>query len=214
YTSRDSSKSGIRIIEADGSNERNLVDNEDVHITYKSPLWSPNGNQIAFLSTNTGEGSRSWDVWIANVGTGNIKKLAEYSQAVMLLGWGATGTELVVATVEGKPAAANTSVAVNLFRVSTNEGSQRLIHRISSEDSQRLNLQLSRDGKSIAFVSQQNGKDNLWVIPAAGGEARKITANNDPRLYFSSLAWSADGKAVYFSKHMKWTMTAIIENFK
>ncbi len=66
----------------------------------------------------------------------------------------------------------------------------------------------------LAYVTQKDGRDNLWLMPARGGAAKKLTANNDARLYFSSLAWSPDGKAIYFGKQSRYSLLSMITNFK
>jgi len=43
-------------------------------------------------------------------------------------------------------------------------------------------------------IAAQDGKDNVWVIPANGGEARKLTSNNDPRLFFRAWRGHPMGK--------------------
>ncbi|MDQ3011126.1 MAG: hypothetical protein M3X11_10555, partial [Acidobacteriota bacterium] len=67
---------------------------------------------------------------------------------------------------------------------------------------------------TIAFTSRQDGKDNVWLIPANGGEARKLTANSDLKLYFSSLSWSPDGRAIYFGRQSRHSLLSMIINFK
>lgn len=56
------------------------------------------------------------------------------------------------------------------------------------------NPALSPDGQSLAFSYQ----DDLWVVPAAGGEARRITVNpasdTTPR-------WLPDGKTIVFTSN-------------
>ena len=37
------------------------------------------------------------------------------------------------------------------------------------------NPQWSPDGKTIAFTSNRGGKNNVWLIPADGGEAEQLT---------------------------------------
>lgn len=50
----------------------------------------------------------------------------------------------------------------------------------------------SPDGKSIAFISDRDGGDNLWLVNADGSGARKITKEVDNAL--SSPAWTPDGQ--------------------
>ncbi|MFN8581104.1 MAG: amidohydrolase family protein [Gemmatimonadaceae bacterium] len=50
----------------------------------------------------------------------------------------------------------------------------------------------SPDGKTIAFISDRDGGDNLWVINADGTGAHRITREVDNTL--SSPAWTPDGQ--------------------
>ena len=52
----------------------------------------------------------------------------------------------------------------------------------------------SPDGKSIAFVSDRDGGDNLWLVNVDGTGARKITKEVDAAL--SSPAWTPDGQYI------------------
>lgn len=53
----------------------------------------------------------------------------------------------------------------------------------------------SPDGKSIVFVSDRNGTQNIWIAAADGTGARQVT-NNKLRNHFATPVWTADGKHV------------------
>lgn len=55
----------------------------------------------------------------------------------------------------------------------------------------------SPDGGQLAFVSDRGGKLNVWILPLAGGEPRRITDLAGGPI--SSLKWSPDGKEIAFS---------------
>jgi tricorn protease len=60
------------------------------------------------------------------------------------------------------------------------------------------NPEWSPDGKTIAFVSDQSGEDEIYVIPQDGsGKPRQVTAGGDTYKY--ALAWSPDGKKILWS---------------
>jgi dipeptidyl aminopeptidase/acylaminoacyl peptidase len=48
----------------------------------------------------------------------------------------------------------------------------------------------SPDGKRIAFISNASGSPQVWIMPAAGGEARQLTDLPDP---VQSVRWSPRG---------------------
>lgn len=52
---------------------------------------------------------------------------------------------------------------------------------------------LSPDGKLLAFTSNRTGSDQVYVMPLAGGEPRRITSNTEG---FVLYGWYADSKAV------------------
>jgi len=77
----------------------------------------------------------------------------------------------------------------------------QLTNGAGSEDTPRW----SPDGKRIAFLAQRSGSRQIYLIDAAGGEARALTAQETsapvedvhyPSL--SSISWSADGRWIYF----------------
>jgi len=53
----------------------------------------------------------------------------------------------------------------------------------------------SRDGKWIYFVSNRDGRDQLWKIPAEGGDAVRVTRNGGTNGFGSS-----DRKFIYYAK--------------
>ena len=56
----------------------------------------------------------------------------------------------------------------------------------------------SPDGERIVFVSDRSGDNNIWLMPAAGGEPRQLSKGIGSR--FLSPEWMPDGKYVVVSR--------------
>ena len=63
----------------------------------------------------------------------------------------------------------------------------------------QMQPRFSPDGKYIAFTSDEDGGDNLWVMKADGSEAKAVTTETFRLL--NSPAWSPDGNYIVGRKH-------------
>jgi Tol biopolymer transport system component len=61
---------------------------------------------------------------------------------------------------------------------------------------------VSPNGQWLAFTPRSATESALWVMPAAGGEARDLVKLNEPRLLEAegAVAWSPDAHSVLFAK--------------
>ena len=83
----------------------------------------------------------------------------------------------------------------DLYTVSVEGGAATRISNGSGFDSQPV---FSPDGQRIAFISDRDGAENLWMANADGGEAKKLS--NGKKQLFASPAWTPDGDYVIVSR--------------
>src|SRR5262249_25421689 len=77
----------------------------------------------------------------------------------------------------------------------------RSVHRITSHPGLEIDAKFSPDGNWIAFSGEYDGGTDIYVIPAEGGEPRRVTyeAFVGSDLYRPRVeGWSQDGKFIYF----------------
>lgn len=214
YVSDKNNLQNLWTIAADGSGETQITSNNNPNFNLYCPLWSADGSRIAYSSkpSNAAPGKKIiHSAWVTDVGNRESKTVIQSETFQRLIGWSQDDKELIIAAFKGR-ASSTRPTEVELVRVSIPTGEQRPIATLQS--AYLYNIHLSDDRRTIAFTSRQNGQDNIWLIPASGGEAKKLTANNDPKLYFSSLSWSPDSRAIYFGKQSRYSLLSMITNFK
>jgi TolB protein len=214
YCSDRSGQPNLWVIAADGSSDTQITNNGDPNLFVNCPLWSSDGKFVAYSSkpNKVPAGAKTaYAVWVNDVGTKNSKAVFQSDSFTRMIGWSQDDKELILASFKGR-ASSSRPAEVDLISISAETSEQHAIATLQS--TYLYNIHLSADRKNIAFTSRQDGKDNVWVIPANGGEAKRLTANNDLKLYFSSLSWSPDGRTIYFGKQSRHSLLSMVTNFK
>jgi serine/threonine protein kinase len=210
YISERSGQYNIWLVNADGSNDVQLTSNNDSNLNLYCPLWSLDGKHIAFTSKTT-KGKAVFGVWVTDTDTKNSEMVIQADSFFGLIGWSQNREDLILTSVNSS-SSVGLQPEVFLLQASIKTGERRQLTTL--KDTYLYNIRLSTDKKNIAFAAHREGKDDIWLIPAAGGVAKKLTANNDSRLYFSSLAWSPDNNSIFFGKQSRYSLLSMLTNFK
>ena len=90
--------------------------------------------------------------------------------------------ETIVFTAEG-----------DIWTVNANGGTAR---RLTTHPALETQAQISPDGRQVAFVASYDGQPDVYVMPIAGGEPKRLTFEG-PRVILSG--WTPDGRVAYAS---------------
>src|SRR5579871_697765 len=83
----------------------------------------------------------------------------------------------------------------DLYTLPIEGGQAKLISGGMAFDSQP---RFSPDGKWIAFLSDREGSDNIWIMKPDGSDPKQVS--KDPGSDFVSPSWAPDGKYIFVSK--------------
>jgi TolB protein len=200
----------IWAVAADGSGGAQITANTDPRLLLYCPLWSPDGKLIAYSSiyrASSASEKPSYGIWIVDFEKRTSQRILNSDSYLRLLVWSESGSEIIFESIERHFGDALPR-DIKLFQISAG-GDIGLLAELKA--TYAFNIRLSPDKRSVAFVSRQDGKDNIWVTALGGGAAKKVTSNNDARLFLSSITWSPDGKNIYFGKQNRFSMISMIE---
>ncbi|MFN6962964.1 MAG: protein kinase domain-containing protein [Pyrinomonadaceae bacterium] len=219
YVSNDGGASNVWIADTSqldgGPAAERLTGNQDKLTAMQAPTWRPDrANELAFVERRTeyaGDDPRmTYTVRLADTTSGAGRELGRYDDYIKIVGWLAGGREILLASdASGLDAALPSTV--DLLSIDVESGRSRSVARLT--EAYLYNIQVSPSGKSVAFAAHRDGKDDLWMMPLPG-VPRRLTANNDPRVHFSSMAWAPDENFIYFGKQLRYSLLSMVTNYK
>ncbi|MCV2884004.1 DUF5050 domain-containing protein [Aestuariibacter sp. AA17] len=181
YGKYDKNKTwSIHTVDIDGNNVRRLTHEKNVWDS--APAWSPDGKTIAFAREYRGEnGVWQEEIWLMNAdGTEQrqIKALEGISPEFMqdgriLYQSKASPSQIMIANIDGSN-----------------------IIQLTNDDSDNRMPKISPDGSQIAYLSNRDGNQEVYIMRVDGSSHQRIT-NNDIQEW--GPTWSTDGSKVFFS---------------
>jgi len=188
-----------------GEGRRQLTSDNDKFLGLAAPAWSPDGARIAAGVWSAASGTKKLGVWIFDASNGSGRPIGPQNWTDLdSLAWLPDGKALVMTASE-----TSSGPAGQVWELSYPAGE---FHRITNDLTDYSGASLTADANTVATVGTEV-PSNVWVSPAANPDAaQQITSGSVGFGGWSDLAWTADGKLVYYSvaggNQELWTMDA------
>jgi Tol biopolymer transport system component/predicted Ser/Thr protein kinase len=181
YSSETSGRAAIYLQGVGGQAVINLT--KDSTSPDLEPVFSPDGDRIAFRSERQGGG-----LYVMGRMGESPKRVSDsgFNPA-----WSPSGEEVVFATEDVLTPFGRSSIS-ELWIANVNSGQKRLLFKGDA-----VQPSWSPHGKRIAYwgLRGDTAQRDIWTLPAAGGEPIYVT--NDAAVDWNPF-WSPDGKYLYF----------------
>lgn len=165
------------------------------------PLYSPDGQQLAFISSRTGNG----DIYLLTLATGDLKRLTFDDGLDQLDGWSRDGRWIYFSSTSRDIGGLN-----DLYRVSLNGGTPMAVS--ADRYTNEFFCAPSPDGKTLAFAARgiasgqwwRKGhshidESEIWLLRSFDGGTgtyERVTAPGGAKEMWPM--WSADGSKLFY----------------
>jgi Tol biopolymer transport system component/serine/threonine protein kinase len=183
YASRASGNWDIYTQRVGGRNAVNLTRDSPADDT--QPVFSPNGEQIAFRSERDGGG-----IFVMGATGESVKRITDFGYNPA---WSPDGAEIVCASTSFERPDVRLSFNSELFSVKVATGEKRLI---SQGIEFAMQPSWSPHGQRIAYWGVVGAQWDIWTLPSSGGQPLRVT--NDAAIDWNPV-WSPDGAYLYFA---------------
>ncbi|HSM86638.1 MAG TPA: S9 family peptidase [Candidatus Limnocylindrales bacterium] len=183
-----------------------------------SPGWSPDGTRLAVLFTENAARSAGplvaetprtgliqdavveQRLAVVNFSTGKLQQISPPDMYVYEYDWSPDGKRFVTTAARGN--GDDNWYVAQIYTLEAGGGAMKSIYKPTLQVAKPV---WSPDGRSVAFISglmsdEPSVGGDIFVVPAAGGEARNITP--DMKASASSLAWMHDGRSILFGEEV------------
>lgn len=173
YVTKSGQRHQLWVADSDGENAQSALASPEPII---SPAWSPDGNQLAYVSFE----SRKPVIYVHNVGSGKRRLIANFKGSNSAPAWSPDGKTLAVTL--------SRDGGSQLFLLSAAGGEPRRLIQSNSIDTEPV---FSPDGRTIFFVSDRGGSPQIYRVGLNGQGVERVTFTG---AYNISPSISQDGR--------------------
>ena len=189
-TNRDGNDE-IYVMDANGGNLRNLTQHPARDFR---PDWSPDGEQIAFISNRSKNEEilvGDDDIYVMDASGGNLRNLTNHDAGDWSPDWSPDGKQIVFLS--------NRDGGINAYVMDADGQNVRRLTDYPPDGEFADMPDWSPDGKQIAFEWMQAGGSGIYVMNLNGRDVHPVSPPQRG-LYKGHADWSPDGtQIVYFA---------------
>jgi Tol biopolymer transport system component len=148
-----------------------------------SAVWSPDGKRLAVVTL----GSK---VQIMPANSGGTPATVSNELAAMVRDWSPDGHTILVQQQ-------NSSTGMDVYALPVADKPQSMTPVLNSQFDEVL-PRLSTDGRWMAYISNDSGRGEVYVVPFPATGGRWQISSNGVTTGVPGVIWSRDGKQLYF----------------
>ncbi|PXW86852.1 TolB protein [Nitrosomonas sp. Nm84] len=180
YVLKRGNKYALQVADADGYNAQSIIEYTEPII---SPAWSPDGNQLAYVSFE----NKKPIVYVQTLSTRERRAVASFKGSNSAPAWSPDGKKLaVVLTGQG---------GSQIFLVNVDGSGLQRLSRSSGIDTEP---NFSPDGRYILFTSDRGGSPQIYRMAITNAETSNAERLTFEGSYNVSPDFSQDGKSFTF----------------
>ncbi len=169
------------VTSAEGDNQITIwnVQTEEIERSFKvkgvnaltNPAWSPGGDRLAFSGTDGGVS----DLYVLDLESRQVRQLTDDRYADLQPTWSPDGETLAFTTDRAETDLDQLTASKHMDLGLVDVASGEITVRDPFGDALHHNPQFSPDGRSLYFISDQDGFKDVYRLERASGERRRVT---------------------------------------
>ena len=174
----------------------------------RDPVWMANGS-IVYSSVDRSEsGAFIHRIRGVDTNSGENKILFESEQPIRVLGADDSRQGLYFARRRELSHALPAPPATDIYRLTLTTGQANRVRSLSNAFF--LNIHLTDDGKSLAYVSRVQDITTISLSSVNGDSTKDLLVINDPKVMISSLALSPNGDFIVYGKQTRTNLLSML----
>ncbi|MGH7663074.1 MAG: hypothetical protein ACRENI_02070 [Gemmatimonadaceae bacterium] len=163
-----------------------------------SPTWAPDGNRLAF----SGSAGGVTDLYVIDRDGENFRRLTHDLYAEMQPDWSPDGSRIAFATDRSDESSLEV-LRFSEWRIATLDVANGDVTLVPGQAGLNINPQFAPDGRSVAFVSDRTGIQNLFLYDFDDGEHYQLSnvmgAVMAGTQYSPAISWAREADRLAFT---------------